>query len=88
MVQEGNRLTGHFDEGRGRYDGTVTGRRLDGRFWWNKDPSANIPFEKTPADQRGTFEVILAEDGDAFTGRSRFETGEWESWNGLRTENK
>ncbi|MHC4600801.1 MAG: hypothetical protein ACYS47_17555 [Planctomycetota bacterium] len=88
MVQEGDRMTGHFDGGRGRYEGAVSGRMLKGRFWWNKDTAANLPFEKTPADQRGTFEVTLADDGETFFGRTRFETGEWTSWNGFRSEEK
>jgi hypothetical protein len=86
FVQELNTLTGHFDEGRGQYGGVVKGFQLVGRFWWNEDAAANIPFEKTPESQRGYFEVTFSREGDAFTGRSKFENGEWESWNGLRIE--
>ena len=86
MAQDDNRVTGTFDGGRGRYSGVVEGWFLIGRFWWHEDPSADMPFEKVAAEKRGYFEVTQSTDGEAFTGRSRFEKGEWESWNGIRVE--
>ncbi len=84
FAQSGTEMTGNFDEMRGRYNGTVEGRKLAGRFWWNEDPEAATSFEDTPAGQKGEFEITLSLDGNAFTGKSRFEGGEWDSWNGIR----
>jgi len=88
FVQQGGPMTGHFDEMRGRYSGTVSGRKLTGRFWWNEDPSGLTEFDATPAGHRGEFEITLSLDGDAFTGRSRYDGGEWVSWNGIRISEK
>jgi hypothetical protein len=88
FVQQGGAMTGHFDEMRGRYDGTVSERKLTGRFWWNEDPSGTAGYDGTPAGQRGEFEITLSLDGDAFTGRSRYDGAEWVSWNGIRVSEK
>jgi hypothetical protein len=88
FLQTGNRMTGHFDQKKGRYDGTINGRALMGRFWWNDDTAQETDFDKTPTGQRGEFEITLSLDGNSFTGRSRYEGGTWVSWNGIRTNTR
>jgi hypothetical protein len=86
MTQQGSRLTGAFDRGRGRYAGNVSGRKVSGRFWWNRADSGVDTFEKTPVENRGYFEIELAEDGNSFSGRTRFEKGVWVPWVGARVD--
>jgi hypothetical protein len=82
LVQEGSRVTGLFADDQWSLEGTVTGRKLTGRWWWNSVGDAS--FEETVPEFRGVMEWTLSEDGDAFTGWGLFHGGLRDVWTGRR----
>ena len=82
LVRKGNEVCGLFADDQWSLEGTVTGRKLSGRWWWNSVGDA--AFEETMPQFRGVMEWTLSEDGDAFTGWGLFHDGTREVWTGRR----
>lgn len=84
--QDGQSITGDYDQDNGAIQGRIAGNKLSGK--WGEAPTYNLP------NDAGDYELYMSEDCESFIGWWRYGyTGDWDGdwdgdWNGIRVDEK